>query len=658
MPSEAFVLKNGKKYGPFSTSQLRQLAAAHEIGPDDLIKRDRESLPVPARTIAGLLDAFDPAAGHLPAVSSEPGESGDWISEVLAHESQSGATDSREHGMESETVEPPAAAVANTDRAVNRIRENTATTDAETKTDTKTADPTWLTTPRVPPNFDPYHIWLGIPKGKRPPTHYQLLRISSGERADEVIEGAAERQAEYIRKCRIGEYAILADRILYEIEEAKLCLLNPRLRKDYDEKLAEGKPKPAAKPIPPPPTQIVGEGNEIVRTYLGVMSVLVGAFAVMALFSFLLPWKKIALSQTAQQQPADAGGLNAANQQAAPAAGNAALGAVLPPAAPKNPPAAAPRQAIAPRENPKPTLLVAPFNETSAKEAQANWAAYLKTPAQLTNSNDMKFVLVPPGEFMMGSEDPRLPQDVRPVHRVRITKPLYFGVHEVTQEEFQRIMGYNPSHFSENGDNPLETVSVDAIETFLERLSESGTEKRAGRRYRLPTEAEWEYTCRAGTTTGFQVGDAMTSDQANFNGRSEPGEDLSGPNLRRTTKVGSYGPNAFGLYDMHGNVIEAVSDWYSAEYYSVSPVDDPQGPPSGELRIGRGGSWAHPAVPSAYRFTGPSTTVDATVGYRVVCEISLPSKPAAGAVANPVAPKGTPASPQRSVPKGSPSPGL
>src|SRR5580693_4619249 len=103
MPSEAFVLKNGKKYGPFSTSQLRQLAAAHEIGPDDLIKRDRESLPVPARTIAGLLDAFDPAAGHLPAESSEPDESGDWISEVLAHESQSGATDSREHGVDSES---------------------------------------------------------------------------------------------------------------------------------------------------------------------------------------------------------------------------------------------------------------------------------------------------------------------------------------------------------------------------------------------------------------------------------------------------------------------------------------------------------------------------------------------------------------------------
>ena len=294
MPSEAFVLKNGKKYGPFSTSQLRQLAAAREIGPDDLIKRDRESLPVPARTIAGLLDAFDTTDPHRPAVSSAPDESGDWISEVLAHESQSGATDSPEHGVDSEIVEPPAAAVAKSDRAVvNRIRENTATTDADKAAETKTADPTWLTTPRVPPNFDPHHIWLGIPKGKRPPTHYQLLRISSGERADEVIEGAAERQAEYIRKCRIGEYAILADRVLYEIEEAKHCLLNPRLRKEYDEKLAEGKPKPAAKPLPPPPTQIVGEGNEIVRTYLGVMSVLIGAFIVMALFSFLLPWNKV-----------------------------------------------------------------------------------------------------------------------------------------------------------------------------------------------------------------------------------------------------------------------------------------------------------------------------------------------------------------------------
>ena len=313
---------------------------------------------------------------------------------------------------------------------------------------------------------------------------------------------------------------------------------------------------------------------------------------------------------------------------------------------------------MAPRENPKPTLLVAPFTEISAKEAQSNWATYLKTPVRLTNSNDMKLVLVPPGEFMMGSDDPRLPQDVRSVHRVRITKPLYLGVYEVTQEEFQRVMGFNPSHFSENGDSPLETVSADAIETFLDRLSEMAKEKQAGRRYRLPTEAEWEYACRAGTTTRFQVGDAMASDQANFNGRSEPGAELSGPNLGRTTKVGSYGPNAFGLYDMHGNVIEAVSDWYSAEYYSVSPVDDPQGPLSGELRIGRGGSWLHPAVPSAYRFTGPRTTVDFSVGYRLVCEITFPNRPGGGAIANPVAPKGTPVSPQRSVPKGSPSPGL
>src|SRR5580704_14033646 len=125
MPSEAFVLKNGKKYGPFSTSQLRQLAAAHEIGPDDLIKRDRESLPVPARTLAGLIDAFDTAGWDAPAGSSEQDQSGDWISEVLAQESQSGVADSAERGRDSEIVEPAAPVAEKSDRAVvHPVREN------------------------------------------------------------------------------------------------------------------------------------------------------------------------------------------------------------------------------------------------------------------------------------------------------------------------------------------------------------------------------------------------------------------------------------------------------------------------------------------------------------------------------------------------------
>jgi formylglycine-generating enzyme required for sulfatase activity/serine/threonine protein kinase len=265
-------------------------------------------------------------------------------------------------------------------------------------------------------------------------------------------------------------------------------------------------------------------------------------------------------------------------------------------------------------------LLVAPFDEATAKKGQETWAGHLDTGVHLSNAIGMKLVLIPPGEFQMGSTNPRLPDDVRPVHRVRITKPFFMGIYEATQEEYQRIMGSNPSHFHDDPRLPVESISGQNILDFCRKLSEMPEEKQAGRTYRLPTEAEWEYACRAGTTTRFHFGDVMSSDQANFDG-DNPGLDLPrGPNLGRTTKVGSYRPNAFGLYDMHGNVIEVISDSYSADYYSTSPVDDPQGPTSGDWGIARGGGWSNPAVPSAYRYSGPKSTIDPGLGFRVVCD--------------------------------------
>ncbi len=628
MPGEAFILKDGKKHGPFTASQLRQLAAAGEIGPEDLIKRDPNSLPVPARTIAGLIESFGTASED----SSSPSESPrDWIVEVLDQESGPSAAETDAISKAPSTDELPARpdtpAVRNPPLAPAR--------ESKAAPGGRADEPSWLTTERVPPNFDPYHIWLGIPKGKRPPTHYQLLRISPAEHADEVIETAAERQSAYIRKCRIGEYAKLADQILYEIEETRHCLLKPHMRKEYDEKLADGKPKPPAKLVTPPPTMIVGESNEIVRTYLGAMSVLVGGFLVIALVTFWLPWKKVVFSQTAALQPAgSAEEIGAPNPQAAgnaPNVANANVPAqVLPPG---NAAAAAPAGALGPRKAlgrpkgpkvapakvAKPELLVNPFDDVAAKESQKKWSAYLQSPVELTTSIGMKLVLVPPGDFMMGSDDARLPDNARPVHRVRINKPLYFGVYEVTQEQFEKVMGFNPSHFSDDPQRPCESVSLTDDLSFLRRLGDVADEKLAGRHYRLPTEAEWEYACRAGATTLFHFGDEIKVDEANFNGRV--GEEQVGPGLGRTAKVGSYAPNAFGLFDMHGNVVEVVSDWYSAGYYAVSPVDDPQGPESGDQGIGRGGGWNNPAIPSAYRFHGPRSTFDAGLGFRVVCEI-------------------------------------
>ncbi len=180
----------------------------------------------------------------------------------------------------------------------------------------------------------------------------------------------------------------------------------------------------------------------------------------------------------------------------------------------------------------------------------------------LTNSIDMKLALIPAGEFEMGDSIDG------PVHRVRISKPFYLGVYEVTQSQYKQVVGTNPSWFSKTGvgkgkvsgldtsDSPVEWVSWDDAQEFCKKLSALSGEQSMGREYRLPTEAEWEYACRAGTQTKFHFGDVLNGDKANVNGTEPEGTTTKGPYLGRTTSVGRYGANAFGLYDMHGNVWE------------------------------------------------------------------------------------------------------
>src|SRR5262249_37514254 len=131
---------------------------------------------------------------------------------------------------------------------------------------------------------------------------------------------------------------------------------------------------------------------------------------------------------------------------------------------------------------------------------------------------------------------------------------------------------------------------ADAL-AFCKKLSALAAEKKARRVYRLPSEAEWEYACRAGTKTPFHYGDSLSSKQANFDGSKPYGAAVRGPYLERTCAVGTFAPNAWGLYDMHGNVWEWCHDWYAEGYYKKSPPRDPQGPSRGTLRVIRGGSW-------------------------------------------------------------------
>jgi formylglycine-generating enzyme required for sulfatase activity len=137
---------------------------------------------------------------------------------------------------------------------------------------------------------------------------------------------------------------------------------------------------------------------------------------------------------------------------------------------------------------------------------------------------------------------------------------------------------------------PVENITYEEAKAFCDKLSALPAEKAAGRVYCLPTEAEWEYACRAGTSTPFHLGSSLTSTQANFDGDYPYGA-AQGPYLGRTCAVGSYEPNSFGLYDMHGNVWEWCADWYDRDSYKDSPRCDPAGPSAGSSRVCRGGSW-------------------------------------------------------------------
>ncbi len=214
------------------------------------------------------------------------------------------------------------------------------------------------------------------------------------------------------------------------------------------------------------------------------------------------------------------------------------------------------------------------------------------------NASNVEMLLVPPGTFNMGcspsQQGPCVP-DENPVHEVTLTAPFYLGRYEVTQAQWQGVMGSNPSNFtgfSDSASRPVERVSWNMVQQFL---SATGL--------RLPTEAEWEYSCRAGTTTAFNNASNTDSTLGTIawyilNSGSQ------------THAVGQKAANALGFSDMSGNVWEWCQDWYSSSYYSVSPSTNPPGPASGNLKVFRGGSWLATSSPcrSSYRAAGASAT--------------------------------------------------
>jgi len=255
-----------------------------------------------------------------------------------------------------------------------------------------------------------------------------------------------------------------------------------------------------------------------------------------------------------------------------------------------------------------------------------------KTPKNWTEpTTGMEFVLIESGCFQMG----QLPLETRllkrevgefeykkyygdelPRHKVCLNE-FWMSATEVTQKEWVKIMGFNPAHFNTNENFPVDSVSWEDATNFIGKLNK----KNGSTEFRLPTEAEWEFAARGNTEdVMYNTGNSITSKQANFNGSIAFGLNLRDEYRKSPTKVGSFPPNAYGLYDMHGNLWEWCNDWYGEEYYENSPENNPLGPESGDMRVLRGGSWFRYSghIRSATRYKNKPTGQYADTGFRVV----------------------------------------
>ena len=304
---------------------------------------------------------------------------------------------------------------------------------------------------------------------------------------------------------------------------------------------------------------------------------------------------------------------------------------------------------------------VSKFDSSIAPEVQQAWARFLNKNVEATNGIGMKFRLIPPGEFQMGSPETEGNREKdEKQHLVRITRPFYLAKFEVTRGEFRRFVaaakykteaernrkgggGYTHDQkapfaqrseftwlktgYDQADDHPVVNVSWNDAKAFCDWLGQQD-----GNVYRLPTEAEWEYACRAGTTTRWHGGETE-KDLSLVGNIADQSLKASYPDVSWarawddhapfTAPIGRFRANAFGLHDMHGNVYEWCQDRYDAKYYETAPVEDPPGPADGKNRVLRGGTWFFDPyfARSANRNSIPQDDCGFNIGFRVVIEV-------------------------------------
>jgi formylglycine-generating enzyme required for sulfatase activity len=493
--------------------------------------------------------------------------------------------------------------------------------------------------------FDPYYRWLGIGPQEQPANHYRLLGIPLYESNADVIESAADQRMAHLRTFQSGKHGALSQKLLNEVAQAKVCLLDRQKKAAYDQTLRHQLTADEKEAVD---AELIGLGEEDRRVGASRVSKSsksavqrkskppMAAFCLTGGAGFLLliaiavwmlwPAKPPAVPQggsplvasnaiptpsPSQNPPGKSSSDVRGSVPATPTAHAAETSPPKPEPTPPSPPPTVSPTAQASSFPNAPPAAVAPFDADKAKLHQQAWAQYLGVPVEVTNSIGMKLVLIPPGEFQMGAtaeevedfirrykvEEQHQPvcRSVSPLHRVRITKPFYLGVTEVTQAQFQCITGRNRSVFRAGGlhaakvagidtqDFPADTIPWGTANEFCRQLLEQTSEHQSQRAYRLPTEAEWEYACRAGTTTRFFFGDTA-AELEQFAWGGGPAQGMSHP-------VGQKTPSPWGLCDVYGNEFEWCSDFYADDYYQRSPFEDPPGPQSGDRHVLRGGCW-------------------------------------------------------------------